>query len=141
MNLSLDGNYFAEGVLGGDHEIRFGVDFYNADTTSQTLYPNHRALFIYDRNNPGGYKEIFAPASYVETGLDVRELVRAYFQTNSPVSAQLDGRITTGAPASAAAPATLPTSGGESLPWLPLTMALGILLFALGMWVRHRVAG
>jgi hypothetical protein len=59
MNLSLDGNYFAEGVLGGDHEIRFGVDFYNADTTSQTLYPNHRCLFVYDRKNPGGYKEVW----------------------------------------------------------------------------------
>jgi hypothetical protein len=52
-------------VLGGDHEIRFGVDYYTADTTSQTLYPNHRRLFIYDRNNPAGYKEIWWVQDYI----------------------------------------------------------------------------
>jgi hypothetical protein len=59
LNLSMDGNYFLEAALGGDHEIRFGVDYYTADTTSQTLIPNHRRLWIYDRNNPAGYKEIW----------------------------------------------------------------------------------
>ncbi len=42
LNLSLNGNYFAEGVIGGDHEIRFGVDYYNGTTTTQTMYPNQR---------------------------------------------------------------------------------------------------
>jgi hypothetical protein len=65
INLSLDGNYFAEGVLGGDHEIRFGVDYYTADTTSQEYFPNHRRLFIYDRNNPAGYKEIWWLQDYI----------------------------------------------------------------------------
>ena len=65
LNLSLDGNYFAESVLGGDHEIRFGVDYYTADTTTNLLWPNHRRLFIYDRNNPAGYKEIWWLQDYV----------------------------------------------------------------------------
>ncbi|MEN8223042.1 MAG: carboxypeptidase regulatory-like domain-containing protein [Acidobacteriota bacterium] len=45
LNFSLNGNYFAEGVMGGDHEIRFGVDYYQGTTTSQTLYPNQRIAF------------------------------------------------------------------------------------------------
>jgi hypothetical protein len=65
INLSMDGNYFAEGVLGGDHEIRFGVDYYTADTTTQEYYPNHRELVIEDRNNPAGYKEIWWVADYI----------------------------------------------------------------------------
>jgi len=59
LNLSMDGNYFAEGVLGGDHEIRFGVDYYTATTTSQTLFPNQRGFFIYDKRDPNLYKEIW----------------------------------------------------------------------------------
>ncbi len=59
LNLSLSGNYFAEGVLGGDHEIRFGVDYYTADTTSQTLLPNQRWLMSWDRNDTDYYKEIW----------------------------------------------------------------------------------
>ncbi len=59
MNLSLDGNYFAEGVMGGDHEIRFGVDYYTATTTTMDIYPNRRTLFFYDRNDPHFYKEIW----------------------------------------------------------------------------------
>jgi len=59
LNLSLDGNYFLEGALGGDHEIRFGVDYYTATTTSQTLYPNQRILFVYNKNIPSMYKEIW----------------------------------------------------------------------------------
>lgn len=51
MNLTLNGNYFAENVLGGDHEIRFGVDYVNADTTTQDLYPNQRAI---DKQVPDG---------------------------------------------------------------------------------------
>jgi hypothetical protein len=65
INLSLDGNYFAEGVLGGDHEIRFGVDYYTASTTTQDITPNHRRLFILDRNDPHGYKEIWWYANYI----------------------------------------------------------------------------
>lgn len=44
IDMSLNGNYFAENILGADHEIRFGVDYVNADTTTQSLYPNQRAI-------------------------------------------------------------------------------------------------
>ncbi len=59
LNLSMDGNYFAEGVMGGDHEIRFGADYYTATTTTQSVWPNKRCLWILDRNDPGGWKEIW----------------------------------------------------------------------------------
>ena len=41
----------------------------------------------------GGYKELFAQATYRDTGLEVRDQVRSFFQARSPVTAQLDGRI------------------------------------------------
>ncbi len=43
----MNGNYFAESVMGGDHEIRFGVDYYNGTTTTQTMYPNQRVAATY----------------------------------------------------------------------------------------------
>ncbi len=42
----------------------------------------------------GGYKEIFAQATYQDTGIDVRDQVRGFIQAHSPVAARLDGRIT-----------------------------------------------
>lgn len=82
----------------------------------------------------GGYKEIFAPASHIDTGLDVRTEVRAYLQNHNPVSAQLDGRITQGAPQ-----ATLPATGGELAgPWS--VMLPGLALVSLGLLLRRRVA-
>jgi len=59
LNLSLDATHFLEDVLNGDHEIRFGVDFSTNDTYSQMLMPNQRILYIEDRNNTAGYKEIW----------------------------------------------------------------------------------
>jgi hypothetical protein len=47
LNLSLDGNYFLEGALGGDHEIKFGVDYYSADTLSLWVAPNQRIAYVY----------------------------------------------------------------------------------------------
>lgn len=47
LDVSMDGNYFAENVLGGDHEIKFGVDYYTASTTSQQRWSNQRALYMY----------------------------------------------------------------------------------------------
>src|SRR5439155_2035342 len=44
----------------------------------------------------GGYKEIFAQATYRDTGLEVRDQVRSFIQAHSPVTARLDGRIATG---------------------------------------------
>jgi hypothetical protein len=51
INLNANGNYFLEGKLGGDHEIRFGVDYYTGTTTTQSLYPQQRVLYIY-RDDP-----------------------------------------------------------------------------------------
>jgi hypothetical protein len=58
FNVSLDGNYFIEGALGGDHEIRFGVDYYTADTTTQSLTPNQRIAYIYRSNPADNYLQI-----------------------------------------------------------------------------------
>ena len=51
LNFSVDGNYFLEGALGGDHEIKFGVDYYTADTKSLWLAPGQRSVMIY-RDDP-----------------------------------------------------------------------------------------
>ncbi|UCH96379.1 MAG: TonB-dependent receptor [Candidatus Aminicenantes bacterium] len=59
IDLSLDGNYFLEDALAGDHEIRFGVDYFNADTTTQSLTPNQRILYIYRYNPFWNYMGIF----------------------------------------------------------------------------------
>lgn len=47
INLSMDGNYFLEGALGGDHEIKFGVDYYTADTYSIWMAPHQRICYVY----------------------------------------------------------------------------------------------
>jgi hypothetical protein len=47
LNLSMDGNYFLEGALGGDHEIKFGVDYYSADTKSGWYAPMQRIAYVY----------------------------------------------------------------------------------------------
>jgi 2',3'-cyclic-nucleotide 2'-phosphodiesterase (5'-nucleotidase family) len=81
----------------------------------------------------GGYKDIFAPANYVDTGLDVWEQMRLYIRSNSPINTQPDGRM------SAEAPAALPVAGGPAST-IPLTLLLlGIGLAVSGLWVRLRL--
>jgi len=41
---SLDGNYFAEGVFGADHEIRFGGEYFKAESKSNRGFPYQRIL-------------------------------------------------------------------------------------------------
>ncbi len=41
----------------------------------------------------GGYKEIFAEGSFVDTGIDVLTTIRATIEASSPVTGRLDGRI------------------------------------------------
>ncbi len=92
----------------------------------------------------GGYKDIFAPSSFREAGItDIRDNVRAYIRDHSPVRAQLDGRISTGAaqPAPAEQPATqpaeLPRTGGADMGiWAAALIALAAL--ALGVGVRRQ---
>jgi hypothetical protein len=44
QDFSFDGNYFAEKLLGGDHEVRFGVDYFSNQTLTDIYYPNMRGL-------------------------------------------------------------------------------------------------
>jgi hypothetical protein len=66
-DFALDGNYFLEGVLGGDHEIRFGVDYFTANTTTQSLFPNQRASYI-DVDDPTRSYIRLDPDSIFDTG-------------------------------------------------------------------------
>jgi hypothetical protein len=59
LDVSMDGNYFLEGFIGGDHEIKFGVDYFTADTTSYTLYPNQRIVYIYRETPEYNYLGIY----------------------------------------------------------------------------------
>jgi len=44
VNYNLTGNYFVENVLGGDHEIKFGVDYLTASTTTHDYYEANLVL-------------------------------------------------------------------------------------------------
>ena len=44
MDAQLEGNLFVEKLLGGDHELRFGVEYNTADNVSNTIAPNQRML-------------------------------------------------------------------------------------------------
>ena len=50
MALNLTGNYFAEGIMGGDHEIKFGVDYMTAKTTTFDYYEGNLQLVYYGPN-------------------------------------------------------------------------------------------
>ncbi|MCK4992133.1 MAG: hypothetical protein KAS29_16665, partial [Bacteroidales bacterium] len=69
-SLSLAGNYFAEGILGADHEIRFGVDYYTSGTTSQTLYPNQRITAFHNRETHSWPEVWMIPDTYFDVSLD-----------------------------------------------------------------------
>ena len=47
-NLNLTGSYFAEEVLGGDHEIKFGVDYLVSTVTSYDYYQGNIYLYYYE---------------------------------------------------------------------------------------------
>ena len=46
LDAQLEGNLFVEKALGGDHEIRFGVEYNSANNVSETLIPNQRTLYV-----------------------------------------------------------------------------------------------
>ncbi len=96
----------------------------------QVVTSNYQGLYA------GGYKDIFAQASYTETGLDVWDEVREFIHAHTPINVQLDGRIVTGPPAEQT-PATLPDTGGpNAVPWS--LSSIGVLLIALGLLTRRR---
>ncbi len=51
FNVNLDGNYFLDGALGGDHEIRFGIDYFTANSIDMSKAPNQRLAYVYP-NSP-----------------------------------------------------------------------------------------
>jgi hypothetical protein len=103
----------------------------------------------------GGYKDLFAGLPSRDTGLEVREQFRAYVKANSPVTGQLDGRITLGAPAAQptpqptqAVPGQLPNTGlpaqlpNTSTPMSPVgwLLIIGGVIALLGLALRGRTA-
>lgn len=56
LNISAFGNYFVEGVLGGDHEFKFGVDYVSSTVTTYDLYEGDLVLNYYgpDVTRPTG---------------------------------------------------------------------------------------
>jgi hypothetical protein len=53
FNVNLNGNYFAEGILGGNHEIKFGVDYLQSTVSSFDLYTGQVEIADYG----GGWVE------------------------------------------------------------------------------------
>jgi len=47
INVNVYGDYFAENVLGVDHEIKFGVDYVQATTTTFSYYEGNLYLFYF----------------------------------------------------------------------------------------------
>lgn len=47
LNFVFTGNYFAEEVLGGDHEIKFGVDYLISTVSSYDFYEGNLYLYYY----------------------------------------------------------------------------------------------
>jgi len=47
VNINVTGNYFAEEVLGGDHEIKFGVDYLISTVSSYDYYEGNVYLYYY----------------------------------------------------------------------------------------------
>lgn len=93
------------------------------------------------RNGGDGYEVFVTAKNPYDFGAALDEAVQAYIAANSPVSAQLEGRITRveeGAPAMEA-PATLPVSGAgvSLLPAIVFGLA-GIGLTGAGVWLRRR---
>jgi len=61
LNVTALGNYYAENVLGGSHEIKFGVDYLTAIVTTYDLYENNVAIADFG----GGYKEAWIVRDYL----------------------------------------------------------------------------
>jgi len=75
LNINLTGNYFAEGILGGDHEIKFGVDYLTAKTTTYDYYEGNLVLVNYGPNElmPNGEEWICWALSDFEINVWLRK--------------------------------------------------------------------
>ncbi len=68
LNVSVYGNYFVEGVLGGDHEFKFGVDYVSSTVTTYDLYEGDLVLNYWgpDATMPtGDYWEAWLYRDYI----------------------------------------------------------------------------
>ncbi len=79
-------------ILNNPADPSAGYSSLELDRIYQVATSNFQGLYA------GGYKDIFASASYEEPGLDVWDVMRQYIQTNSPITSDLDGRINSVAP-------------------------------------------
>ena len=59
-NFNLNGNYFAEDILGANHEIKFGVDYLQSKVYTYDLYPENYEAVDYG----GGYVEVWLHQDY-----------------------------------------------------------------------------
>ena len=75
LNLNLTGSYFAEGILGGDHEIKFGVDYLTAKTTTFDYYEGNLVLVNYGPNDdmPNGEEWVMWALSDYEINVWMRK--------------------------------------------------------------------
>jgi hypothetical protein len=122
-----DGQAVDVQVLNNPDDPASGYSALDPAATYKVATTNYQGLYA------SGYKDLFAQAEYVDTAIDVRDEVRSFIQGNSPVTASLDGRLATGAPAS---PEAVPEAGGEPLG--PLTVLLvGVVLVAAGLLQRR----
>jgi len=71
FNVNVSGNYFAEEILGGDHEIKFGVDYIVSTVTSYDYYQGNIYLYYY------GEDDFFPTGEYWEG--DVRRDVNLQY--------------------------------------------------------------
>lgn len=71
LNISLSGVYFAENLLGADHEFKFGVDYVTATTTTYDYYEGNLSLGYF------GLDESFPTGEYWEAYL-LRDLLVNY---------------------------------------------------------------
>jgi len=70
QNAQLEGNLFVEKQLGGDHELRFGVEYNNIDTVSNTLSPNQRVgYFKWYGDFTSSYGIWLRPDNKIATGM------------------------------------------------------------------------
>ncbi len=143
-------------ILSDPADVESGYISIDPAQTYQVATSNFQGLYA------GGYKDIFAPAPYTETGKTTWDEVRAYLQANSPVSPALDGRITEGAPPAVPTETALPeptaTFAPEESPteapaiatveeeaektpcYLPQVGAiLAVILVAFWWWKKRRV--
>lgn len=87
IDYNFNGIYFAENVLGGDHEFKFGVDYMTATTTSYDYYEGNVQLIYY------GLDESMPTGEYWEAWLLRDSVTNIYFRR---FSAYLQDTITFG---------------------------------------------